>query len=478
MSLSKMRLPSHDASFLYSETASGYMHNTAISLVEGDLTYERYVDFIAGRIHLMPRLRQRLAFVPGNLAHPKWVDDPEFDLRNHLLHHPTDGNLSEEEAIEVALSLSETLLDRSMPLWLIYVIENVDGNTMLAQLTHHAMIDGASYVQMGELLSEPSPEGGPVPPPAEQWSPKPLQTPEQLWLEALAESAQENTSAFFNPSVSSSEQQELTARGNAIMQRLALQPAITAPWNAAPVGPKRTLSYCRYRVDHFSAIRKALGGTFNDVALSVLSEAASRYLAHHKEPTENQYLRLMCPVNVRVPGDVEIGNKVSAFYPRLPAWPMPVTERLAAVHEEMQSLKEANEAHALHSVTETAPEIPPMMMAPSQLVGTAFDPSRLGARYPAPVPPQGTPRPPLLGFNFTCSNVPGMPTQQYVAGHKVLTYTGTLQLSGTLGFGVTVGSANGDVFINLTADPRLLPDLAVMREFVEEVFAELQAASA
>lgn len=112
-------------------------------------------------------------------------------------------------------------------------------------------------------------------------------------------------------------------------------------------------------------------------------------------------------------------------------------------------------------------------MAQTLLVGTPFDPTRIAALLPAPVTPNLGARPPLVGFNFTCTNVPGVQVPQYIAGHKVLDLYGTLMLSGTLGYGVVVASYDQRLYFNFTSDPRLMPDVELMRSGVEEAFAEL-----
>ncbi|MFT7654421.1 MAG: diacylglycerol O-acyltransferase, partial [Candidatus Azotimanducaceae bacterium] len=132
------------------------MHAVTLSLLDGPARFEDIYKFYEARIHLVPRLRQRLAFVPFNLAHPKWVDALDFDLSNHIKSHPVPPNTTLQRAYELALELGEPLLDRSRPLWLNYVLENVEGKTVLVQMSHHAFVDGATLVAMSTVLTEPS----------------------------------------------------------------------------------------------------------------------------------------------------------------------------------------------------------------------------------------------------------------------------------------------------------------------------------
>ena len=161
----------------------------------------------------------------------------------------------------------------------------------------------------------------------------------------------------------------------------------------------------------------------------------------------------------------------------LPASPMEVRKRLEVVCEETNKIKQNEEAQALTLMNESSASVPPVAMAPMLLVGTAFDPTVLAARMPAPIMPKFGPRPPFFGFNFTCTNVPGVQVPQYIAGHEITSMLGILMLSGTLGYGVAVGSYNQQMLFSLICETRLMPDIEVMSGFVEDAFAELLSLS-
>jgi diacylglycerol O-acyltransferase len=470
-----MRLTVQDASFLYGETASGPMHGVAISIIEGVVPFDRIYRHFESRIHLVPRFRQRLAFVPFNLAHAKWVDDPAFDLENHLKHEALPEGTDLSRAIEHALELGEPLLDRARPLWLTYVLSGVPDRTLLVQMGHHAMVDGASGVDISMVLLDLEPHPPEPPAPTQEWNPKPLPNALELVGEALTEMQSAPAAFPFSPPAVDPTHAEVMRRGAEVMTRLGTVPVMTAPWNAGSVGPKRIFQHTQYPFGEFREIRRAFGGTLNDVVLTVVTESAARYLAAHNEYTTNQNLRLMCPVNVRREDEKgALGNRVSAMYPVVPAAPMDLVDRLTAITRQTEQIKANQEPQALEYLMETAPAVPPMSMAQTLLVGTPFDPTAWLARVPPPVPPSVGLRPPLFGFNFTCTNVPGVQVPQYIAGHKILTTFATLMLGGTLGYGVAVISYNQTLIFNLVSDPRLLPDLELMRTGIETAFAELQ----
>ena len=149
------------------------MHGAAISKLEGETSFEAIFAHLKARIHLVPRYRQRLAFVPMNLAHGKWVDDPDFDLSNHVKHHKlSSGATTVEEAFDEILELAEATLDRSRSLWMMYVVEGIPGHTLVVSLAHHAMIDGVSGVDISTVLMDLEPDALPPGPPNEPWEPK------------------------------------------------------------------------------------------------------------------------------------------------------------------------------------------------------------------------------------------------------------------------------------------------------------------
>lgn len=471
-----MRLSSHDASFLYTETASGPMHGAAITVLDGEASFAEIFSYYAARVHLIPRFRQKLAFVPFNIAHPKWIEDPDFKLENHLKPHAVPPGTSMERAIEIALDLAEPLLDRSRPLWMTYVLEHIEGKTLIVQLTHHAFVDGATFVAISTLLSDPEPDPPAPEPEAGGWNPPPEPAPMALWQEAAAEQARAAVTAISGNRLDSS----LLQKGGELMQRMA-RPVIGAPWNAGLVGPKRRLAYLNYRLDDLKAIRKPMGGTVNDVAVAVVAEAAARYMSAQGVKTDGLQMRLMCPVNVRTADDDAkdmSGNKVSAMFPLLNASPMSAADRYAEVINETASMKARGEPETLEALQEAAPPTMPVAMAATLAVGTPMDPTQWAARLALPVLPNLGNSTQQAGFNFTVSNVPGPPWTQYVAGYRIVNVVGTLMLSGNLGLGVTMGSFDGNIVFNFTCDPRLVPEVSMLKALAAEVFDELSAHAA
>ena len=131
-----MRLTQTDASFLYTESANGPMHISSVYVLEGELPFEGVFEHFQGRLHLMPALRRKIAFVPFNIGHPKWIDDSSFELANHLEHIELAANTDFETAFDIAVTLNEPMLDRTKPLWKCYVISGVENRTLILSLIH------------------------------------------------------------------------------------------------------------------------------------------------------------------------------------------------------------------------------------------------------------------------------------------------------------------------------------------------------
>jgi len=470
-----MRLSATDAAFLYSETASGPMHISSVFVLEGELSFERFYQHFADRIHLLPAYKRKIAMVPFNVAHPKWIDDPDFDLHNHLSHHELPDGVSFQEALDFTVKLNEPMLDRSQPLWANHIVTGLPGVTMVLNITHHCMIDGASGVELAQIIYDfdPDPKTPEAPKTKEEIAQPQGQM--ELYNEALRENMLAlSTFKAVDWMPGSGKQRDLMKQATKIFTDFITKPAITAPFNASLVSPRRKANFLKRSFGELREVRRAFGGTINDVVLTVVSEGMARYLSHRKQTVDNKHMRVLCPVNVRTE-DLKgaLGNQVSAIFPLLPAWPMSPRDRLTAVRTEMENIKSNNDAQAMTLATEATSGIWPLAMAPTQVVGTSLDPTVWAARFPLPILPDLGWQPPNAGINFVCTNVPGVQVPLYLAGHKVVSTIGLLVLCGNVGFSTTVLSYNKELFINYICDPRLMPEFEVLTDSTNDAFDEL-----
>lgn len=468
------RLSPMDALFLYLETAAAPMHISSVYVLEGELSYESVLKLFESRIHLAPAFRRRLAQVPFNLAHPTWVDDPDFELTNHVKHIQLPDDTTLQGGIDAAVELNEPMLDRSRPLWMFYVINGVPNQTLILHINHHATIDGLAGIELTTIFYDFEPNAESTPPPAEPWHPEPMPSPSRRFTEALLDNLINSRDGQLLGLFGNASQRHLLRKAISVISRLVTRPVVTAPFNAGLVGPKRHARYIKRSLAEIREIRRALGGTVNDVVLTVVSEAVARYLESHNERTTDQYMRIMCPVSVRSEDEAgTLGNKVSTVFPVLPAWPMNVVSRLTAVCAETDRIKHDEEAQALALTTDMASSIWPLALAPTQLVGTRWDPTVLATKIPLPAWPKTRWRPPNIGYNFVCTNIPGVQVPQYLAGHKVTDTIGLLVLTLNVGFSATIMSHNKELFFSYICDPKLLPDLETIVETTKTSFAEL-----
>jgi WS/DGAT/MGAT family acyltransferase len=251
------------------------------------------------------------------------------------------------------------------------------------------------------------------------------------------------------------------------------QPAVATPWNAGSATGERIAAWLKLPFADFRAIRTAFGGTINDVVLTVLGEGAARYLKDRGWPT-NGNLRIGCPVNVRRRGEeVTLENRVSIMTPMTPARPTDVVERLRAISAETKRIKDSGAPYAVEQMLTTS-TVPAALLAAAGRIGA--EQMEAAAQFikatnwrPSPTAPNA----PVTGINFMATNVPGPQTAWYLAGHEVTEWVCAVPLAGNLGLGVVITSYNQWMFISLVAEPRLLPDLDRLKQFVGEAFDEL-----
>src|SRR5919206_4759545 len=185
------RLTGLDASFLHMENGGAHMHVAGLMLFDGDPpSYDELIEVTESRLHLVPRYRQKLAFVPLGQGRPRWVDDPHLNLRYHVRVTALPSPGSEEQLRALAGRVFSQPLDRDKPLWEIWLVEGLEGGRFaLLAKTHHALVDGISGVDIVTVLFDTSPEPAAPPDPGDRWLPRPLPSRAQLLGEALLERA-------------------------------------------------------------------------------------------------------------------------------------------------------------------------------------------------------------------------------------------------------------------------------------------------
>ncbi len=423
--------------------------------------YEDLVAEIEGRLHLVPRYRQRLAMVPLNQGRPVWVDDPHFNISYHVRHTALPRPGGDEELKRLAGRVFSQALDRRRPLWELWLVEGLaDDRFAILSKTHHALVDGISGVDIATILFDSSPDPMPVAPPDHEWVPRPLPTDAQLLADALLERATvpgeiaRGFRAVWRGPRHVAGRAVHAISGVGAMAWSGLNAAPPSPFNVR-IGPHRRFTWVRSDLSEFKAIKNALGGTVNDVVLATVAGALGRYMRLHGYGTDDLVLKAMVPVSVRA--DVErgaLGNQVAAMWAPLPVGVLDPVQRLLEISHAMEDLKGSGQAVGAQVLTEVSGFAPPTILAQA---------ARLQARQRL--------------FNLVVTNVPGPQMPLYMLGRELDGLFPMVPLTENTALGIAIMSYNGQLNFGLLADYDGLSDVEVLAEELRLTIDELAAAA-
>jgi len=456
------RLTGLDASFLALEDAGAHMHVGSCMLFEGEAPdYDDFVAQLETRLHLVPRYRQKLAFPPLTQARPVWVDDPHFNPGYHVRHTALPEPASLEQLRNLTGRVLAQRLDRTKPLWEIWLVQRVEGGRFaMITKTHHCLVDGVSGVDIATVLFdlERNPEPPPEPPPA--WFPRPAPTSATLIADALAElvgapldAARATAGALSHPERAAGHiGKAVTGLGSVVAA--GLQAAPTSAYNV-PIGPHRRFAWVDGDLAQFKAIKTALGGTVNDIVLSVVAGALRKHMQANGHEVDGIELKAMVPMSVRA--DTErgaLGNRVTAMYAPLPVHAADPVERFQIVHEAMKGLKESGQAVGAELITQLAGFAPPTVLSQASRLQSA---QRM--------------------FNVVVTNVPGPQFPLFMLGRRLLRIYPQVPLVTNTALGIAIMSYDGTINFGLLSDYDALPDLDDLTAALRDAIAELAVAA-
>jgi diacylglycerol O-acyltransferase len=454
------RLTAIDASFLAQEGAASHMHIGGLILCEGPPPgYEEMLDHIRSRLHLVPRYRQRLAEPPLETGRPLWVDDPSFNLEYHVRQTALPAPGSEDQLLRLVGRLMSQQLDRSKPLWEMWIVEGLDGGGFaVISKTHHALIDGIAGVDLATVMFDISPVPADVPHPDEPWQPHPEPSGAELvaggalgLVRAAAGGAARIAGAIARPQAALRAAAE-AAEGVGEVVWAGLNPAPPTPLNVE-IGPHRRYAVVRNRLDDFKLVKNAFGGTVNDVVLTVVSGALREFMHSRGVRTEGLELRALVPVSTRGTGDTNtLGNRIAAMRGPLPVYIADPVARLRAVKASMDGLKESKQAVGAEVLAGVQSFAPPTILAQASRLNFS---TRL--------------------FNLIVTNVPGPQLPLYVRGRKMDDVFPVAFLPTDHALAIAIMSYNGQMNFGLLGDYDALPDLDRIAEGIEASLAELVA---
>jgi len=433
------RLSGLDTSFLHLERSGAHMHVASVSVFEGEApTHQEFRDHIASRLHLVPRFRQKLRFVPLSQSRPVWIDDPHLNLEYHVRQTALPAPGSDEQLRNLASRIFSQQLDRSKPLWELWLVEGLtEDRFAIIGKSHHALVDGVSGVDITTVLFDLDPEPQGTPDKAPPWLAAPEPTDTQLLSEALKERLTSPKeiyrgvrAAFRGP------RQVLNGLGATSKMVTAGMSAPSSVFNVE-IGPHRRFQMVQADLTDLKRVKDAHGGTVNDVILSIVAGGIGKYLRARGHDTDGLELRAMVPVSVRA--DEEhgaLGNRITAMFAPLPVWCQDPVERLHLASREMGDLKSSGQAVGAEILTKL----------------TDFAPGTIASQAARLQPAQRF-------FNLVVTNVPGPQFPLYVLGRKMESIFPMVPLARRQALCVGIMSYNGQVNFGLVGDYDGMADL-------------------
>jgi WS/DGAT/MGAT family acyltransferase len=460
------RLSPLDVSFLYIEEPTTPMHVGGVAVFRPPATgldYQRLAHLVRQRIVLVPRYRQKIRKIPGGLAKPVWVDDANFDLSYHVRRSALPRPGSDEQLGELVGRLMSRRLDQDRPLWEIYLVEGLsDGRVAIITKTHHALVDGDGAVDLTQVILDSSRDPREVP--IDAWRPTPEPNVAELVFDAVTDLVRRPSELADTAKVALLDARATLSKvagaagGLFAAARTAARPAPDNPLNVE-IGEHRRFGMASTDLDDYKRIRKAHGGTVNDVVLTTIAGALRTWLLTRGEPvTAKTVVRAMAPLSVRGSADGDAmelggsGNKVSSYLVDLPVGePSPVM-RLHQVSYALRAHKEAGQSVGAEALIHLSGFAPPTLHA-------------LGAKAAS-----GLSR---RLFNLVVTNVPGPQYPLYAAGAQMLEVFPVVPLARGQAVAIGVTSYDGGVYYGLNADRDAMPDIRVLASMIEESLAEL-----
>jgi WS/DGAT/MGAT family acyltransferase len=451
------RLTTLDASFLYLERPDNPMHVAGVLVLEPPVGgLDAIAALVEARLPLVPRYRQRVLEVPGHLANPVWADDPDFDVEYHVRRSAVPRPGTQAQLLDLVSRVVARPLDRARPLWEVYLVEGLpEGRVAVVTKTHPALVDGLGTVDIGQVLLDDSPDA--TLPAPEQWRPRRLPGALQLVGGAVGEywarpTAVVETARHAVTDVRATGARLTGAAGGAVRAaRSALFPAPHSVLNATS-GSQRRVAVARTELDDVKRVRKAHGGTVNDVLLTVVTGALRDWLLSQGQAVlGSTSVRALVPVSVQ--GEEEApGNRVSSFLVDLPVGEPNPRVRLARLSYAMRGVSQHGRSVGADALIALTGFAPPTLHA-------------LGARAA-----RGLSR---RMANLVVANVPGPQVPLYAAGARMLEVFPVVPLAPGQGLSVGITSYDGSVFFGLNADRDGVGDVDVLADLIEQELAVL-----
>ncbi len=454
------RLQPIDSAFLYAESPTAHMHVGSLTIFQdADSRELALLSHVERRLHLVPRYRQKIAWVPGNQGRPVWIDDRDFDVRNHVIFTKLPASATERDLLRLASRLLGRQLERNRPLWEIWHVSLPGGRSALLTKCHHCLVDGLGAVDIGTVLLDFGPESPPldVPP----WVPEAPPTPSELLRDALVERAAQPADVMRSVRKVSQAPREYLERGKDLARgllsfgRAGLELAPRTSFTRG-IGPHRRFETVRTELGKLKTVRARLDCTVNDVLLAVVSGGLRKLLLERKETVDGLVLKAMIPVSFRAASERNTpGNRVSWVVADLPIGEERPDERVRRVQASMRAAKESNQAVAADFWLKASAYAPPTVLS---LAGKALPLARM--------------------CNLVVTNVPGPQFPLFLKGGEMIDAFPVVPIAGVTSLGIAALSYNGKVGFGINADFDLFPDAEILARGIADSVEELAGGGA
>ena len=469
-----------DALFLYLEREGMPLNVATVAQFEGQIGFEDCIEFVASKLPLIPRYRQRVVMPPFNIGLPCWEYDPHFDIRKHItqvtLRHGTEAELK-----SLAGTILSANMDRSRPLWDFTLVHGLKADrTALIVRVHHCLADGISGVGMLATVMDATSERKPLPKTPKFHVPKP-EDASSLFVDGLLtsffsgiqrmltaqsellEMAQQIAHAAGGDSDGSTDTQNalgshITMPSTRELAKLLPEFATVAdrmPFNVVCRGPQ-SFEWTGISLSEIKQIKRCYGATVNDVFLTLITAAVRRYAEKHRTKTLRKLLRIIVPVSIRGRDKASaLGNRITFLPVAIPFSRSP-RHLIESVRERTTFLKGSHVAEMVGFVGTILGAIPTSVQAMLGPIASAL---------PIPV------------GNIICTQVPGPREPLYLMGHRMLSCYPYVPIGGELGMNCAVLTYNDVAHFGFSGDVQAVPDLRVMPKYLLEAFQELKKAS-
>lgn len=459
------RLTTLDSVFLYLEKPESPLHIGGTSIFDGQISYDEVVKHIEDRLHLVPRYLQKVVPDPFNLGHPTWENAQDFDIKQHIFHVKNKKKITQDELMAQAGKFLTGMMDRNKPLWEIQIVNNIEGDrsAMITRI-HHCMVDGISGVDLMKILFDISPKATPPPPKPEAKSEATPKDATQAFIDSLLGSVQEGMNRFMELQTGLLQLTQTFAQNPQMIGAIPLMvenlPATTTPAPVLPFnkqcGGERRLAWAEYSFAEARAIRGNLNGSVNDVVLTILSRAISRYTEMHGEEIKGKVMRFMVPVSLRQKEQRgALGNLISVLPVEVPLDIKNPIELFKYVNQKTAMMKATQMASGLGMMG----ALYGMMPAPAQAALGAI------ANLPFPV------------FNTVATNVPGPQVPMYMVGKRMIAQYPFVPIGYNLGMGTAIFSYDQKLFFGIGSDTQAMADVEKFKELLDESYTELREAA-